>query len=339
MFTEKQRLENAFSGLKNDRPPCICPGGMMNMAVRELMEFSGAFFPDAHTDPDVMANLAKSAYDAKCFENFGVPFCMTIEAEEMGAKVDLGNMMYEPHVKEYAINSADEWEKLTDLNLDSGRCRVVLDAIKILKKDNGNVPVIGNIPGPVSVASSVIEPADCYKGFSRKNDNSHKMMLFVTNQLIKFAKAQIAAGADVITISDPSGTGEILAPRLFDEFTIQYVNLLIEELKADYPDTPVIVHICGRMHKVYGLIQKLKCDAFSFDSFVNLKDARRHLPNHVIMGNVSTYTIEYGHPDKVYDITAAAIRNGTNIVAPACGLGNGSPLGNLQAMLKATVRG
>ena len=38
-------------------------------------------------------------------------------------------------------------------------------------------------------------------------------MNFVTEQLIAFGRAQVEAGADVITIADPSGTGEILGPR------------------------------------------------------------------------------------------------------------------------------
>ena len=53
-------------------------------------------------------------------------------------------------------------------------------------------------------------------------------MEFITNQLIKFGTAQIEAGADVIAISDPSATGEILGPGFFREFTIKYINRLID---------------------------------------------------------------------------------------------------------------
>ena len=40
-------------------------------------------------------------------------FCMTVEAEEMGAKVDLGTNIYEPHVTDYVIDSVADYHKLT----------------------------------------------------------------------------------------------------------------------------------------------------------------------------------------------------------------------------------
>lgn len=41
MFTEKERLERALRQEEVDRPPCICPGGMMNMITTDLMDACG----------------------------------------------------------------------------------------------------------------------------------------------------------------------------------------------------------------------------------------------------------------------------------------------------------
>lgn len=79
MLTPKERLNLALKNKKVDRPPCICPGGMMNMIIEELMDISGYKWPEAHTNPETMANLAIAMYEQGGFENFGVPFCMTIE--------------------------------------------------------------------------------------------------------------------------------------------------------------------------------------------------------------------------------------------------------------------
>lgn len=83
MLTPKERLNLALKNKEVDRPPCICPGGMMNMIIEDLMDISGYKWPEAHTNPEIMANLAISMYEQGGFENFGVPFCMTIEAESM----------------------------------------------------------------------------------------------------------------------------------------------------------------------------------------------------------------------------------------------------------------
>ena len=37
----KKRLKMSLNGERVDRPPCICPGGMMNMVTAELMERVG----------------------------------------------------------------------------------------------------------------------------------------------------------------------------------------------------------------------------------------------------------------------------------------------------------
>ena len=118
----KKRLKMSLNGERVDRPPCICPGGMMNMVTAELMERVGIYLPEAHTDARKMADLAKAVYEQGCFENCGVPFCMTIEAEEMGARVDLGSQIYEPHVVKYAIDSVSDYEKLSGDRSDKRPC-------------------------------------------------------------------------------------------------------------------------------------------------------------------------------------------------------------------------
>ena len=214
MLTPKERLYNVMKGNAVDRPPCICPGGMMNMVTTDLMDAVDIYMPQAHTDARMMAGLAKAVYDYGCFENYGVPFCMTVEAEEMGAKVEMGSRVYEPHVSAYAIESVEDYAKLPPIDIGRGRAKVVLDAIRILRKRRMGFRVIGNLTGPISTASSVMEPVVFYRNCAR-DKQAHAYMDFITRQLIAFGRAQIEAGADVIAISDPSGTGEILGPKVF----------------------------------------------------------------------------------------------------------------------------
>lgn len=58
-------------------------------------------------------------------------------------------------------------------------------------------------------------------------------MELVADEIIRFARAQIDAGADIIAISDPSGTGEILGPKLFENMrcTTLTVSLTISRQK------------------------------------------------------------------------------------------------------------
>lgn len=332
MITPKERLHRILEKKSVDRPACICPGGMMNMVTAQLMDEAGVHLPEAHTDARQMASLAKAVYEKGCFENVGVPFCMTVEAEEMGAKVDLGSNIIEPHVVEYPLTKLEDYKALKELDVTFGRSKVVIDAIKILKQEVLEAPIVGNLTGPISTATSVIEPTEFYKSLRKKRDLAHVYMEFVTEQLITLGRAMVEAGADVIAISDPSGTGEILGPKYFDEFAVTYLNRLVEEIRAE--GVGVIVHICGHMNNVYKEINKVKADALSFDAVVPMKEVREALPERVLMGNVSTYTLEFGEPEKIKILTRTCMTNGSDIISPACGLGMKSPLRNIQAMLE-----
>lgn len=332
MLTPKERLKLILEGKTTDRPACICPGGMMNMVTSELMDRARIYLPEAHTDARKMADLAKAVYEERCFENYGVPFCMTVEAERMGARVDLGSRVCEPHVTKYVLRSVSDYKMIKPAELYTGRLKVVTDALRILREETRDVPIVGNLTGPISTAASVMEPVVFYKELRKKNKDAHEFMNFITEQLIEFGRAQIEAGADVIAISDPSGTGEILGPRYFEEFAVRYLNQLLDGLQEEKMGT--IVHICGQMRNVYSQINKVKSDVLSFDSIVPMSEAREHLQERVLMGNVSTYALEFAEPKKVKSLTRNSVCCGTNIVAPACGLGMKSPLANVQAILE-----
>lgn len=336
-MTPKERLKMILEGQQADRPACICPGGMMNMVTSELMDRVKVYMPEAHKDARQMARLSKAVYDERCFENYGVPFCMTVEAEEMGARVDMGSDVYEPHVVEYAINSVSEYQKLRPVDVNQGRAKVVLDAIRILREETEDVPVVGNLTGPISTASSLMEPVVFYKELRKKNQEAHAYMEFITEQLIAFGRAQVEAGADLIAVSDPSGTGEILGPKYFKEFAVTYINRLLDALQEEKMGT--IVHICGQMSPVYEEVNEVRSSALSFDSIVPMKEAREHLKNRVLMGNVSTYALEFGDPRKVRTLTENCVKNGSDIISPACGLGMKSPLRNVQAILAGVEAG
>ena len=296
MITASERLNTVLDGQKADRPPCICPGGMMNMVTVGLQDEVSVFFPEAHCDAQQMAALAKAVYDRGFLHDY---------------------------------------HKATPIDLNAGRAKVVLDAIRILREHNDGVPIVGNLVGPVSVASSVMEATRYYKQLRKERTLSHEYMEFVTQELIRFGVAQVEAGADIIAIADPSGTGEILGPKHFAEFAVPYIEKL--QRACQEAGARTIVHICGQMHSVYQQIAEVHANALSFDAVVPLKEARENLPGRVIMGNVSTFAIEMSGVDKVQTLTRACMRNGSDIVAPACGLGMGSPSASVRAVLE-TVR-
>lgn len=331
-MTKKQRLLDTFQGKEIDRAACICPGGMMNMIITQLLEQGGLSFAKAHVSGEKMAELAEYAYLNDCFENVGVPFCMTVEAEQFGSRVDLGDNTKEPRVIEYGIKSLDEISDMKKFCAQEGRAKAVIDAIRILKEHQPDVPVIGNLTGPISVASSVLDPALFYKALRKQPEKMHEFLHLVTLGLIDFANAMVEAGADVIMIADPSGTGEIMGPVYFENYTVRYLNELTDGIVNR--EIPTIVHICGQMKPVLDKCRLIRCSGISFDAIVPLNEIRKELSDRIIMGNISTYALEDGTPDKIKQLVHQGISQGIDIISPACGLGMGSPLENIQAILQ-----
>lgn len=330
-MTPLERLRLAVAQGAVDRPPCICPGGMMNMMFRDIMEKTGCPWPEAHSDPEKMAALSAGLYDAGGFENYGVPFCMTVEAEALGAQVDMGDLLCEPHVVHSPLANCADWPSLTPLTPQSGRVDCVVQAIRKLKDRRDGVPVIGNLTGPISLAGMLVDMEKLLVAMRKDPDTVHAFLTFVTDQLITYGKLLLNAGADAICISEPSGTGEVVGPRFFRAFTAPYLNRVLDALDAPIP----MVHICGRLQRVYDQLPDIHCKVFSFDAVVPVQDVRQYLPHRALMGNVSTLAMQDMAPERVRTLVHAARRQGVDVVAPACGLPTVTPLPVIQALVDA----
>ena len=64
-ISPKERLLRVLGGQSVDRAPVICPGGMMNAAVVEVMTQTQHLLPDAHTQEKLMADLSWDVHNHK----------------------------------------------------------------------------------------------------------------------------------------------------------------------------------------------------------------------------------------------------------------------------------
>ena len=338
MLSPKERLLTKLSGKTTDRPPVICTGGMMNAAIVEIMKQTGHTLPEAHSDAALMADLAGDIHEQSGFENIGIPFCMTVEAEVLGSDVNYGSLSCEPKIMREPFSSSQLVQR-KDIRamLDDGRIATVVEAAGILAKRYPDIPVIGNITGPVSAAASLIDPVALLKEYRKAPADCHKAMEYVSELLIAFARQMADSGASVISIGDPTATGEILGPKMFQEFAAFYLNRVIDELHRS--GIPVIVHICGNMNTVRRQIPTLRADAISTDAMVSLKQLKADYPSVTTMGNLSTYLLELGTPEQVAVQTARLVADGIDIISPACGLSTSTSLKLIRAMTEAVKEG
>lgn len=338
IVSPKERLLAVLQGGKTDRPPVICPGGMMNAAIVEIMNNTGHTLPEAHSDARLMADLADAVHEHTGFENLGIPFCMTVEAEILGSEVTYGTLACEPKITREVFPSASVVQT-PDIPaiLRNGRVGVVVEAAAILARRHPDIPVIGNITGPISTAASLVDPLTLLKEFRKRPADCHRVLNDVTELLIRFAEQMVESGATLISISDPTATGEILGPKMFREFAVPYLNRIIVALHRQ--NVPVIVHICGNMNTVYPLLPKIMANAISTDAVVNLRQLKAQFPQLTTMGNLSTYLLEFGPVERVASQTRQLVRDGVNIISPACGLSTSTSQLLIRTMTSAVKEG
>ena len=261
---------------------------------------------------------------------------MTVEAEIMGSEVSYGTLDCEPKVVSELYPSLAAVEK-KDIKamLGEGRVGVVLGAIRQASADNPAIPIIGNICGPISLAASLVDPVAFLKGLRKDRARAHALLTYVSDLLAEFAGQMVEHGATVISIGDPTATGEILGPQAFEEFAIPYINRIIDSIHDQ--QTKVILHICGNMNRVRNLIPALRADAISVDALVSLQKLKEDFPKLVTMGNISTYLLQSGPEDAVRQTAQRLVAEKVDIISPACGLSTATSVNMIRAMTEAVA--
>lgn len=330
-ISPKERLLRVLNKQSIDRAPVICPGGMMNSATVDVMQATGKAFPDVHANVQLMEELATSVQQATGFENFGIPFCMTVEAEVLGSEINFGNLECEPKIQKEVFGSVSQviYKDINTL-INSGRIGTIATAGYHLAKKNPDIPVIGCLTGPISTSASIVDPMTFLKELRKDKENAHKCINYVTDFLIAYAALLVDNGFPVITIADPTATGEILGPKMFGDYAVPYLNKLSDAIHA--MGAKVIVHICGKLDAVKKYIPAIHSDAISTDAMVNLALLQKEYPMITSMGNLSTFLLQFRDEQAVQRQTERLLHENINIISPACGLSTLTPIKNIVSM-------
>jgi MtaA/CmuA family methyltransferase len=327
----RERLKRVIAKQPVDRAPVAFVGGMMNAALVDIMRDTDNPLPEAYDDAAKMAQLAADVSAQTGFENLALPFCMTLEAELLGSSIDRGSLSCEAKVVREVFRSVRDVRlpELTRLPAESRAARVV-KAIELTAKRKPDAPIFGSLTGPVSTTASVVEPMVFLKELRKDRENCHRVIEHVVRAIFVLAREMVEGGADYITISDPTATGEILGPRAFEEYALRYLNRLIDGIHG--LGAKVLVHICGNVGPVEHLVAQLHGEVISTDAQVNLSRLKRTYPHLVTMGNVSTTMLQFSEPERIVRHTRQLLDDGVDIIAPACGIGTTTPLANVKAM-------
>lgn len=331
----RERFVRALARQPLDRAPVICTGGSMTATPEEVVALSGYALPEAHGDAAAMAGLALAAARITGFESVGVPLCVTVEAEVFGAEIDLGDARTEARIvrEPYASVSDVALPPVADL-LQRGRAQISVEAVRLLAQQAGDLPIIANLIGPVSIAAAVVEPTAFLRELRTKPAETAALSARATDFLIAWARQLIEAGADAIAIHEDTTTPALVGPRTFEQAVVPHLQRLVEAIHA--AGGRVLLHMCGALGRSAEAVARLGVDAYIPDASLSVADLHESLPGTALVGNISTFLLHQGEPKGIAKLAARLSGpGGFDALSPTCGMSSITPLQNILAMTSA----
>lgn len=327
-MTPRERYLAGILGQPVDRTPV---GSPTSVATVEQMELTGASFPSVHLDGAAMARLAAGAHEILGYDAIMPVFSVVQEAAVLGCEVDWGAPDSMPVATTHPW-SAPEQIRVPEDFLERPPIRAVLDALRMLRGEyGGRVAIVGKVMGPWTLSYHLHGLEEFLIETLLDPDKVRRFLDRLAAVPLRFGKAQMAAGADMLCLADHA-TGDLVRGTMYRDFLQPIHRGLVRELSC-----PVVLHICGNTLDRIGYIADAGFAAFHFDSKVNAKDAVRAAGGRMaLVGGVNnTETLLRGTPEAVEAEARQAVEAGVRVLAPECAIPLRAPLENLRALHRA----
>jgi len=322
-----------LGGRKGQRPPV---GNPTSIVCHGLMDACGVSFPEAHLDPQAMAELALAGHEVAGFDTVMPEYSVHQESAALGCVVDWGGRDRMPDAKNFPHADFSDIPVPQNL-LEMPSMRVVLEALSILRKHvGGQVAIWGKVMGPWTLSYHMAGTQNflLQVGMGEK-EKVNRMLRQLMPVTISFANAQLKAGADAVVLADHA-TGNLVGPYTYEEYLLPIHQEITSQIGG-----PVILHVCGNCSDRLELFARSGVDAYHFEWQVDATEAVRKIGGTIsLVGNVNNpRALLQGTPGDVYDQARYAIRAGVDIIGPECAIPLATPLENLKAIVEAAREG
>jgi MtaA/CmuA family methyltransferase len=208
-------------------------------------------------------------------------------------------------------------------------------AVELLKQHAGaDKAVEGWVEGPCAMAADLRGLNTLMLDFFDDPPFVNELFDFVTEMELRFAKAQIEAGADLIGVGDAAAS--LIGPKLYREFVLPFERKLVDGLHA--MSTRVRLHICGNTRKILADMGTTGADLIDLDSPSPVGEARKAMGSRqVLLGNIDPVRgLKNGTAESVTASVAECHRAGTPhyIVGVGCEIPRDTPDENVRALTR-----
>lgn len=325
-LTQKERLLNAIACKAVDKVPVA---SFTQTATLELMKASGAYWPRAHREAKLMSDLAVAGHTLAWLEAVRLPFGLTGEAATMGCEVN-----YHENKNDFTPAVERGLSSYSNIRLpepNEGVMGEIIEAVKISRDAIGkDTPIIVGVTGPFTIAGHIRGVNDILTDVILNQELVHKILESTWQVSASFANALIENGADVVAFIEP--TASIIGSDFFKEFALPYLKKATSAIKV-----PVVLHICGDSMPLMQMMVETGATGVSIDQKVSLAKAKETVRGRCsVVGNVDPVAVlQMKKTDDVIKDCQRILSEGTDVLAPGCGISQYTPLENIRSMIKA----
>ena len=289
MGNDSPLLLRAALGEEVERPPVwmMRQAGRYMKIYRDLRDKYPSF-RERSENPNLSYEISMQPFHA--FKPDGVILFSDILTPLPGMGIDFEIVESKGPIIENPIRSLNQIKNLSQL-IPEESLSFVGQVLTSLRKDiNNQATLLGFVGAPWTLAAYVVEGKSS-KNYSiiksmafREPDLLHKLLDHFAESIGEYLKYQIKSGAQIVQIFD-SWAGQ-LSPQDYDIFAGPYQKKVVDIVKKDFPNTPIILYISGSAG-VLERMAKTGVDIISLDWTVDIKEACERIPKNIgIQGNV-----------------------------------------------------
>lgn len=256
------------------------------------------------------------------------------EAADCGATIEYFDNQ-PPAIREDEAKLADKAElaKLSPPDpLSGGRMTDRVRAVALFKERCGGQCLIeGWVEGPCAEAADLRGINTLMTDFFDDGAFVRDLFEFVVGMELKFARAQVEAGAQIIGIGDAAAS--LVGPGIYREFVWPFEKKLVDGIHGMGVMTRL--HICGDTRKLLKGMGELGCEIVDLDYPSPMADGRAQMPGQMLLGNLNpVQTLRNGTPELVSKAVAECHQaaGAKYIVGAGCEVPRDTPHANLRAM-------
>ncbi|MFN2224280.1 MAG: uroporphyrinogen decarboxylase family protein, partial [Candidatus Promineifilaceae bacterium] len=211
-----------------------------------------------------------------------------------------------------------------------------LAAVRAFREQvGGQVPVMGWVEGALAQAADLRGVMDLMADLILRPEWVEALLEICVEVEIAFARAQVAAGADIIGLGD--AVASLVSPAMYRQFALpfeQRIFAAVHEMGA-----LARLHICGNTSAIVDDMVESGADIVDLDWMVDMGGAAAKYGRQVsFCGNFDPVVVMLqGTPEQVYAATRACMAAGgpRSFSAAGCEIPDGTPATNLLAQNRA----